>query len=172
MDYVVGETLVEQFHLLQGVDGMHLVTFHQVGFEHLPEWGEVGGAHYLDACLLGSPESSPSVFAPPQMLLNEDDSAYITLGHPCLAHPIEGVEVFLGGKLVVHPWDGFIDHLADALVVEVLVQFLKQLDDICHGHVDIHEQSSIGESLMGMEGSANAVGWQNGVQMVAYEEQE
>ena len=73
---------------------------------------------------------------------------------------------------MIDPRNGFINHLTDTALVQIRIEFLEQLDDVSRSDLCVHQQPSIGQTLMGVEGRAHDVGWQNGVKMMPHEEQQ
>ena len=71
---------------------------------------------------------------------------------------------------MIDPRDGFINDPTNAALRQICIEFLKQLDDVCRRDIDIHEQTAVGQALVGVESGVHNIGRQDGVQMIPHEE--
>ena len=161
--YLLGKSPLQQAQLVERVDRVGVVARGEVVVKHLPEGSQITALFHVEPLAQGLPQSRLPRLCEAERLLQQDGGGYLACQQAGVADLCQRIEVLFGGQPMVDPWHRLVSHSPHPLVSEPCVECAEDLHDPFRRRLGVCQQSPVGQSLVGVERVADAVGGQQGI---------
>ncbi len=167
----VREARGQAFDLLGRMDGLGAMAAPQVGRAHLHEGVKVVVARHREARSQEALHVLPAVHAEGRAV--PDPHGACDLGiDDAAAEPGERVDILFRGQRVVEKGHRLVDERFDPMRSHVALQRRHDREGLAASDIPMHDQASIGQALMRVEGGTDAIGRQAAERCAVHEEHE